>query len=432
MKIIQFKATNFMGLEVVEINPVDNTVMITGPNGAGKSAILEGIVTLFCGKTNWPDMPIKEGENTAVLEAKTEEFACKLTIRKEGKSVLEVKSLDGKTKYSSPQRFFDDIRDRFSFDPLKFNQEDPKKQRQILMGLVGLNFSDIQEKYIECQQERAKINSNKTLLQQEYDGIEVPAGTPDEEVSISELAKELQEANTFNTGMLESQRELEGLRNTVNAHNGCVAKMADDIQDMKAEIKELEDTIEITTCQQKREVTARDEIRTKALQLQNSLRVLAAIDTDTITAQIEVAETTNRNVHLKANKTKLEAAIEAKATEYVDLGHQMKQLESTKAERLSKAKMPVEGLSVNGDSVLHDGIPLKQVNTAKALEICIAISMALNPKLRVLWGNANNLDDNSLEIIKKIAEEKDYQLWLEKVDTTGEIGFYIEDGRIVN
>lgn len=37
-----------------------------------------------------------------------------------------------------------------------------------------------------------------------------------------------------------------------------------------------------------------------------------------------------------------------------------------------------------------------------------------------------------MQLIEGIAKEKDYQIWIEKVDDSGTIGFYIEEGEIKN
>ncbi len=430
MRITQLQIERFMKLEAVEINPKTNTVMITGPNGAGKSSVLQALISVFCPKNDWPEMPIKTGEETSVLTAKTEEFVAKLTIRRNGKDTLEVKTLEG-AKYTAPQDFFNSIRGKFAFDPLAFSREEPRKQRQILMSLLGLDFSDIRTEYTQCQSERAQINSNKGLLQQKVDVIAIPEGTPDEEVSISDLATELQEANDFNRAITDTYQtikvvELERVKfaESIDENKRAIENCQRQIEEKQILLKEAQESMKVHEHQ-------RDKLLAQKVILEEAIEGVDQKDTQVIQSQIETAETTNRNVHLKQNKKELQKAVEAKSVEYVELGHRMKELEGEKATRLSKVKMPVKGLSVSGDCVLYDDIPLSQVNTAKALEICIAISMKLNPKLKVLWGNANDLDDASLKIIEEIAEKNGYQLWLEKVDTTGEIGFYIEEGKLV-
>jgi len=91
--------------------------------------------------------------------------------------------------------------------------------------------------------------------------------------------------------------------------------------------------------------------------------------------------------------------------------------------------MPLPGLSVTEDCVVYEGIPLSQVNDAKKLEIGMGIAMAENPELRVIRMKGNDLDDNSLEIVSKMAQEKDYQLWIERW-SGGEGGIVIEEGSV--
>ena len=57
--------------------------------------------------------------------------------------------------------------------------------------------------------------------------------------------------------------------------------------------------------------------------------------------------------------------------------------------------------------------------------------MAANPKLKVIRiANGSLLDKKNLAIIRELAIEKDYQVWIEMVDDTGDVGIYVEDGEI--
>ncbi|HOT74131.1 MAG TPA: hypothetical protein PLW42_12650, partial [Anaerohalosphaeraceae bacterium] len=117
--------------------------------------------------------------------------------------------------------------------------------------------------------------------------------------------------------------------------------------------------------------------------------------------------------------------------EYANLGAEIDRLETERVNRLKTAKFPLDGLSVDNEQVLYKGIPLQQVNEAKRLEICLAISMALNPKLRVVRINGNSLDSDSLRRVCEMAKANDYQVWIEKLDESGKIGIVIEDGQVV-
>ena len=66
------------------------------------------------------------------------------------------------------------------------------------------------------------------------------------------------------------------------------------------------------------------------------------------------------------------------------------------------------------------------------MRVSVAIAMAANPKLRVLRiKDGSLLDENSLALIADMASENDYQVWIERVDTTGKVGVVMEDGAIV-
>jgi hypothetical protein len=81
--------------------------------------------------------------------------------------------------------------------------------------------------------------------------------------------------------------------------------------------------------------------------------------------------------------------------------------------------------------VLFNEIPLDQVSAAERVRVALAISMALNPKLRVLRiTDGSLLDTDSWKIITEMAEKNDFQVWVEVVDESGSVGFYIEDGSV--
>jgi hypothetical protein len=64
--------------------------------------------------------------------------------------------------------------------------------------------------------------------------------------------------------------------------------------------------------------------------------------------------------------------------------------------------------------------------------IGLGISMALNPKLRVLRiKDGSLLDESNRQIIREQLKDKDYQLWFESVSSDKSVGIFIEDGGVV-
>jgi len=109
----------------------------------------------------------------------------------------------------------------------------------------------------------------------------------------------------------------------------------------------------------------------------------------------------------------------------------MAKQEEEKAAKIAAAKMPVPGLSFGDGMVVLNGVPFDQASDAEQLRTSIAIAMALNPKLRVIRvRDGSLLDEESMKLLEQMADSKDYQVWIERVDGSGKVGFVLEDGLV--
>ena len=410
MKIIRLTAENFMRLVAVEIKPEDNTIMITGKNGAGKSSVLEAIFAAFGGKKALPKKPIRDGQDSAKVEIETEEFTVKLNITKNN-SYLEITNRDG-FKAKSPQALLDRIVGKIAFDPISFSREEPRQQRTMLMNLLALDFSDIDEQLQAIKINRSNTLREKERLQHEAERITFTANLSEEEVNVLDLTHELQAAIEHNNNV-GKQVELHLM------YEEDLNSLHENIQNAKADIEELRENV--------KKLEAK---RTTISKLYDELNIPKPIDISVIETAIQDIEATNSLIRNNQQKKQLTAAVAKETKTFSLLGQKMKGLEVERADRLAKVEMPVEGLSVTEDCITYEGIPLSQVNSAKRLEVGIAISMALNPKLRVLRIDGNCLDSETQAILSKIVKDNNYQLWEEKTDESGKVGIVIEDGMI--
>jgi hypothetical protein len=68
---------------------------------------------------------------------------------------------------------------------------------------------------------------------------------------------------------------------------------------------------------------------------------------------------------------------------------------------------------------------------SEKIKVGVAISMAMNPELKVIRiDDGSLLDSDNLKAIQDMVKEQDYQIWIESVDNK-EMGFYIEDGELI-
>lgn len=415
MKIVNLKAENFKRIVAVEIAPDGNTVILSGKNGAGKSSVLDCIVAALCGKKYIPEKPIRDGEDRAEIVLETDKFIVTRTFTEKG-TQLKITNSEGMTA-SSPQSLLDSIVGDISFDPTEFIRMDAKKQRAMLMELTGVTFDDIDEQLEQIKAQRSLVLNDKKNCEHERDRITVVEGI--EPVDVKELTAKIEEANSINAKATEATHEHNRLKREYEIADREYSEVLNELREAEARLEKL---------QEKRE--AKSSLRTSLKAEIDQHCTCQSVDLKPLQDKLAEAGETNRLCDAQNRRKEYEQAAAEKAAEYTALGQKAKEIESQKATRLSQAKMPVDGLSVDDSGVVYEGIPLGQVNSAKQLEIAVAISMALNPKLRVIRMGGNDLDSDSLKAISKLAEDNDYQVWVEKINENEEVGICIVEGEV--
>ena len=398
MKIIQLQADNFKRLVAIDIKPDGNMVVITGKNGAGKSSVLDSIMAGLCGKKYSLKKPVRDGEDRATVNIDMGDYKVMRTFTKDGGGTLKVTNAEGWVM-PSPQALLDKIVGKIAFDPMSFSKQEAKEQRKLLMELLGLDFTDLDAKVDSIKMSRTECNTRKTTYQFEADQITFTSGLPGEEVNITELGKKLSEAvkvNAERDNLIRRRKPLEEMRNSVQAD---IEKLVEELTNYSKQLMEIG--------------IIPDEVNDNSIAL-----------------EIQAIDETNSKIRFNKMKKDLQKFVQDQKDVYSRLGKQMKEIEEAKAKRLAAVKMPVEGLVVTDEGVEFEGIPLAQVNNAKKLEIGIALSMAMNPDLRVLRMDGNGCDKNTLEAISKVVGDKGYQCWVEKTTDNGDVGIVIESGAV--
>jgi predicted ATP-dependent endonuclease of OLD family len=402
MKITKLQASNFKRLVAVEITPEGNLVAITGKNGMGKSSVLDAITVALAGVRMMPDKPIRDGEGQARIVLDTDEYTItrKLTL---GRASLEIKPKTGKALNETPQAFLDRIVGAIAFDPLAFSQMKDKNQRETLLSVLGLNLDEHDTKIERLRNERKDMMADKKRADDLVSRSSMSTGVPDQEVSITDLSEKLAAGHAINARMygLETQ---------------CSGKQAG-IAERRQRIAQMEKEIETLSAQSEAIV--------------GQFRQMQAVDMSELSKQLAGAEETNRKVRANQAYRAAEQAASQLAIKVNDKYQEIQQAEADKSNAIGSAKLPVKGLGIDANGLTLDGIPFRQVNHAKRLEVSMAVAMAMNPELRVMLINGNGLDKEMLATITRMAEERDYQVWMEITTDEGQgFGIEIVDGMV--
>lgn len=426
MKIISLKAENFKKLSAVEITPEGNVVQITGKNEAGKSSVLDAIEAALKGRAGHRDT-IKKGAEKGKIVLDLQDFTITRSFTAENQ-YLKVETKDGFER-KSPQKFLDELMGSISFDPLNFINTDAKKQRQILLEFSGLDLDSLDKQYSEIYSERTLANRIQKDAEALYNDARSFPEIQNARISVSALLSNLNDIK-------DTQKALEERRAKVATAKAEVATISESIKYREAKIEELKNQINDLVYDIDNFAKRRATLEIAIEKAENQIRFDAEKEDcetkiEVLTQQIEGAEATNQKVDLNIKKAELKQKLSEANKKVFDLNQKLTEIETKKKTAIAEAKLPIEGLGFTADAVTFNGITIAELSSAQKIRVGLAISMALNPKLRVLRiTDGSLLDSDSMKIISEMTAKNDFQVWIERVDETGKVGFFIEDGAL--
>jgi DNA repair exonuclease SbcCD ATPase subunit len=423
MRVVQLLAENVKKLTVVDITPTENLVQITGPNGSGKSSVLDSLWWALEGAKHIQAAPIRKGANKARIKLDLGELIVERRFTPSG-TTITVENREG-ARYPSPQKMLDELLGSLTFDPLAFVRMDPRMRFEALRRLVKLDL-DLDELAKENERqyaERTEVNRTAKSQRARLDAM-------------GPIIPDLP-SDPINTDALIGDIAAAGERNAkINQRRNARAAVPAQVDDLAARAYALESEAEqLRARADQLDAEAKDlheQARTLMQKLQDAEPLPDLVDVAALQAELQRADKINAGLlHNKAVRDLQQELAETEAravtlTEAMDARHRRK------IEAISAAKMPIEGLTLGDGVVLMNGLPLDQASSAEQLRISAAIAMAGNPKLRVLRiKDGSLLDDNGLRLLSEMATASDYQIWIERVDTTGRVGIVLEDGHVV-
>jgi len=410
MKILKLTAENIKRLSAVEITPDGAIVKISGKNASGKTSVLDSIWWAMGGGENIQDQPVHKGASKGVITLDLGDL--KVERRFTDKSTqLFVTNKEG-ARFPSPQGVLDELIGTLSFDPLEFMRLKPKEQFERLRHIVNIGdeLDVLDGKRAELYDSRTVTNriikEKKGALQQYV----VAPGAPDEVVPASELLDKIQRAEAFNRDNGAMRHQLAGEIETREKLTGYIDEITQKLEDATKQLARSDKYI---------------------AEIQLSVDKLKDVDVDAMRTELDGIEDKNEQARQKQARDAIAAdlttheAIESKQTTGIAA------IDKQKAALMAKTKFPTDGLSFVDGEVMYKDLPLVQASSAEQLRVSMSIAMAANPKFRVIRITDGSLmDSESFKLIEKMADDNDYQIWVEVVDESGLVGVVIEDGRV--
>jgi hypothetical protein len=335
---------------------------------------------------------------------------------------LDVRTPEG-ALWPKPQELLNAILGQLTFDPQAFSRMAAKDRLETLRGLVKLDTDidaldrDNETDYTERTEWNRKVVSAK-------EHVKSTQGLVDETMDVS-----LVDVSAL-TGKMASAAEL----------NADLRRIATAREDLVREIRQNRAEATANREQAEQLIRAADALEASAKFKETTLGKAPAIgdliDVTALKQEIDAAMQRNRAAEqqIRARQQLAEAkkGLDAASVMSDNLSAAVKKRDQQKADAMGRAKMPVDGLGFGNGDVTFNDLPFEQASTGQQLRVATAIGMALNPKLRVLCvRDGSLLDEDSRAVLVEMAEEHDFQVWLESCQSNATVGIHISEGRVV-
>lgn len=418
-KVVRLQARNVKKIKAIDVTPnASGITIIAGNNGEGKTSLLDALMWAFAGKDAVAKDPIRRGQQKGEVIVDCGDFITKRTITPTSQK-LELKEKG--EKIGQPQTFLDRLRGKLTFDPLVFSTMKPRDRVATLLELIpGLEkkLAEIATHRTTLYDGRRVVNHDARNYAAQLEEMDAPEKDwPTETVSTTDLLKEKNfRQATLNGNEAKRQEEKEQLNALERAEHN--------IDTIEEEIRQLQEDLRAA------KKTQVDERQLASL-LAKQVDALINPDIAEVDAQIEAAEGINTQVHHAAAYRQIKS-MHTKAEEQARiLTTDIDTIEKAKGEILEQAAFPIKGLAFGDGEVLFDGILWDQLSRSEQVKVSVAMAMAMNPALRVIRiTDGSLLDDKSMDVIRRMARERDYQVWIECVGDRADATVVIEDGQV--
>ena len=384
------------------------TAIITGGNNKGKTSFLRSLPDRL--KQVKPERILKEGEVEGFAEwelTSGEKLIWEFnSTTKQGEKLILVTKEDIKTPITREiaSMFFPK-----GFDIDKFLSSSSRQQKEQLLQIIGVDLSEIEEKYKEAYENRTFVKKTyENLLVQK---IEEDPEAPKEAIDTTEIVSEISSVDVHNEryqmvikGIEEKKQSVEDYKEQIKELQSRINTLQDNIKLTEVDIKNGEEWIS------KDKNKPKDEVYVKSLK-----------------AKLEDAEEKNKKFENNAAALKINLQIEESRKEVEKAENLVKDILKEKEDIIKASKLP-QGFEITDDGITYTGLPFtkEQLSSSRIYIGALKLAAMAVGRVRTLHFDASFLDKNSLQEIETWANQNDLQLLIERPDFEGgEIEYHI-------
>ena len=496
LKILYAKIDNFLYLKEVEVKPDSKLNMFIGKNSQGKTNIIEAIKFAFKGTTDEDIINVNADKARVFIDLG--KYKIKRTLTKKSHTLV-VENEEGDQKKRA-QTFLDQlIGNSFALDPFAIFLLKDKELKKYLLDLFEVKLTpdmlkgkidqdiidilDFKEDgftvlnnaanilYSKRKSVNQQANTKQTLMQEKMrlcheKNFNINNYNPD---ASKEYEASLRKAENELSNALFLKSQADNAKDKINNIKEKISNIDEKIdtidesefekiglihtqcEELREKIKALQDELRMkeeylnSIIESKNKLT---ELKAKKSEYQNTLEMMPSYDNipdiDNINNRINDIQ-----IKIKGSKEKDKLYgqyIEAKniEREYQSLVHESSQLtekinfcrEILPKQLVRESKIPIKGMSFDGDKIFIDGKPLRYMSTSDKIKVALDIVREINKNsiVKVLCvDRAESLDEETLKEFRRQIKDDEFQYIMTKVQHGNDIpddAFIVENGKI--
>ena len=432
MRLQKIKITNYKNIKSLEKDLNGNIYVVKGDNEVGKTTFAKSFQKLIA-KTDKADKPVTVGETHGTIEgiftdAEGKKYTVILDFTDEKETIRMI------TPEGISTSKVGDIRNMFAYTNIDFEEfiswsntaDGKRKQREIVLGLLSEKdleeFRNLEKIEKTNYDKRTVVNNNL----QAHKNLASQVVTDDEKLLIKEYDENLKEIEKLqhcevNLKELEHlETELTRLENHATTlkenYERRIQEKKDAIIKLNAEIVEYG-------------VDRDDALKTNATAISSIKDHIGEIESilpegkpDEMRAEAEVNKT--KYADIPTFKARIVASqqntnqITGLTQESSEFTLNINSIRDNKKKIIAEANLGIDGLDIGEDEILLKGLPFtkEQLSTSQIITTVFKIMASLNKQTPIFHlGRAESLGKTKLDEILKIANDNEYQVFIDKV-----------------
>ena len=271
----------------------------------------------------------------------------------------------------------------------------------------------------ETENKRNEINSLETTLERSKADAQHKAETFQYSIE-QERINGRKRIDTLKKNITDLEKELAQEK----------SRLESTIKDVDKRIKESQKDVEVLRVEMNAKQT---NLVSEIESAKESLEKREEKDENKILDRIRKADELNSAYSQNKRADELDKRVKELREDYDKKTEEIEKVLAEKSSVIDAAPIPVDGLGLEAGAVTFNGRPLAQCSAAERLKISIALGLAENPAIKVmLIDRWQDLDDDSREIVRSMANEAGVQIWTTVVGSYDkDITVEIREGRII-